>query len=406
MNILQVFNRYLHPGGEEKSVERIFEHLNIGHHVNRCLFDSAEWTASGVGGTLRQARLLFGNPASEAQFRRSIETHQPKVALFHNIYPVGSPILYRRAQEARLPVIQYLHNFRPFSVSGTLYANGEILEQSLKGNFFPEIRHGAWQGSIVKSAFFALMLKRLHRSGWLGSVRKWIAISDFMRDKLVESGIPSGSIVTLRHCWDAMPVPPRHEDDGTYLFLGRLVEEKGLLTLLAAWEALSLELGSATPKLIVAGEGPLRNRLEQCAHPNIRFAGYVNGDEKTVLLNRCRAVVIPSVWWEPLGLVTYEAYDHAKPVLAARSGGLCETTFHGRTGFLHQPGNSAELCRQVMAMQSMTFDERRQLGHNGRRWLVEENDGRRWRRSFDAILGEVAASTEPCRPARARHIPL
>jgi hypothetical protein len=41
--ILQVFNRYLHAGGEEKSVDRIFKHLSERHEVSRCFFDSAAW---------------------------------------------------------------------------------------------------------------------------------------------------------------------------------------------------------------------------------------------------------------------------------------------------------------------------------------------------------------------------
>ncbi len=47
-------------------------------------------------------------------------------------------------------------------------------------------------------------------------------------------------------------------------------------------------------------------------------------------------MLAPSVWWEPLGLVTYEAYDYGKPMLAARSGGLSETVVAGLTGFLHE----------------------------------------------------------------------
>ncbi|NIP96389.1 MAG: glycosyltransferase family 4 protein, partial [Akkermansiaceae bacterium] len=51
----------------------------------------------------------------------------------------------------------------------------------------------------------------------------------------------------------------------------------------------------------------------------IGFPGFVKGDEKRALIDGCRAMLGPSVWWEPLGLVTYESYDAAKPMLAAAS---------------------------------------------------------------------------------------
>src|SRR5262249_48374765 len=156
-------------------------------------------------------------------------------ALFHNIYPVGSPALYRVARQRRLPVIQYLHNFRPFSVGGALYAKGQLLPEALRGNYAREIRLGAWQDSVVRTALFALMLKMLHRSGWLDSVAAWVAISEFMRDRLIEAGVSPDKIFALRHSWDALPEAPPPQDDGYYLFLGRLVEVKGIETLLHAW---------------------------------------------------------------------------------------------------------------------------------------------------------------------------
>ncbi len=393
MRLVQVFNRYMRPGGEEVSVERIFRHMSLRHDVQRCFFDSADWHAGGLGSAFNQARLLFGNPQSESRLQRHIDKHRPRAAVFHNIYPVGSPVLYRRAQKARLPVLQYLHNFRPFSVSGTLYGGGRILADSLSGHFGPEVRHASWQGSVIKSALFALMLKRLHRSGWLRSVRQWIAISDFMRKRLIERGFPASRIQTLRHAWDAMPETSPAEDAGHYLFLGRLVEEKGVLTLIDTWRELHTLLGPATPRLVIAGEGSLGETVHQAAadNPYITAPGHVSGETKEDLLRRCRAVIAPSLWWEPLGIVVYEAYDYAKPVLAARSGGLGEIVFPECTGFLHQPGSVEDLIRDVRALESLTPGQRQNMGRQGREWLLREAAPERWRKSFDAILDTAVA---------------
>ena len=130
---------------------------------------------------------MFYNAASRKRFEQSLSAKPADAALFHNLYPVASPSLYRSALKRKLPVIQYLHNFRPFCVSGTAYARGQLLTEALHGNYWREVKFGAWQDSVVKSALFAIMLKLLHASGWLRSVKAWIAISEFMRDRLIEA---------------------------------------------------------------------------------------------------------------------------------------------------------------------------------------------------------------------------
>lgn len=391
VKIIQVFNRYLHLGGEEKSVRRIYLDLESTYQMDRCFFDSREWTGPRAPGKLSQVRRLFHNPDSSRRFEKGLSDSGAEVALFHNIYPVGSPALYDVACRRSIPVIQYVHNFRPFSVGGTLYANGRLLADGLKGNFAREILHGAWQGSRVKSLLFAMMLKRLHRSGKLRSVKAWIAISDFMRGKMMEAGIPADRVHTLRHAWDAMSEPPPGEDLPVYLFLGRLVEDKGIKVLLEAWTELYRQLGDRTPVLQIAGTGPLESlvREKSLAMPCIRMSGMLQGVEKFEALRTCRAVMVPSTWWEPLGLVVYEAYDFGKPVLAARSGGLGETVQHGLTGFHHQPGSASGLAQDVMTMEAMSPERRLSMGAAGRDWLLRGTNSGVWRKGFAAILQQI-----------------
>ena len=393
--LLQVFNRYLHTGGEEKSVDRIYKHAGARHEMSRCFFDSAEWKQPGAPGMAGQAMKLFYNADSRRRFEASVVEHKPEAALFHNLYPVASPSLYRAAQQRHLPVIQYLHNFRPFCVSGTVYARGQILNEALRGNYWREIRLASWQDSVVKSAVFAMMLKLLHASGWLGSVKAWVAISEFMRDRLVEAGVPVDRIFALRHSWDAMPQAPEAEDDGYYLIMARLVEVKGIAPLLDAWQALRNELGEHTPELRIAGEGPLESlvRSHAASNPSVKFLGLISGEAKHQALLRCRAVMVPSTWWEPLGLVTYEAYDYAKPVLAARAGGLTETVSNGVTGLLHEPGVTDQIVRDVLSMESRNSDERRDMGQAGRDWLLRETSLNAWQDRFDGIVDFAIRAT-------------
>jgi glycosyltransferase involved in cell wall biosynthesis len=382
--ILQVFNRYLHPGGEEKSVERIYRHASVRHELERCYFDSRDWQGPEAPNPLSQAAMLFYNPEAKKRFSDLRQRQNAELGLFHNIYPVGSPALYHAALRTGLPIIQYLHNFRPFSVSGTLYSSGKLMPEALHGNYWPEIKGGTWQGSRLKTALFAVLLKMLHSSRWLDSVTAWVAISEFMRQKMIKAGLPEQRVHTLLHSWDARPNAPAPSDQGYYLYLGRLVEEKGVETLLSAWREMAK--GPNCPTLRIAGDGPLRAKVESMRLPQIQYVGQITGDEKEQSLTHCRALLAPSTWWEPLGLVTYEAYDYAKPVIAAAAGGLTETVVNGSTGWLHKPGHVGGLIEALQQMETLSADARLEMGTAGRRWLLSHTSIPQWQDRFDQIV--------------------
>src|SRR5260370_39531231 len=108
-----------------------------------------------------------------------------------------------------------------------------------------------------------------------------------------------------------------------------------------------------------------------------------------------RALIAPYICLESLGLVAYEAYDFAKPVLAARAGGLAEIVLHDRTGLIHEPGDVASLHEQVMRLEREP-QLRVELGQHGRDWLVENADENKWRKGVAGIVDfAIAQHQEP-----------
>ena len=95
-------------------------------------------------------------------------------------------------------------------------------------------------------------------------------------------------------------------------------------------------------------------------------------------------MIVPSLWWEALGLVVYEAYEFGRPVLASSSGGLTEVVVPGETGLLHEPGNAAEIAQQVRQMEANAV-HRHVLGQQGRVWLEQNANENEWREKFSKI---------------------
>lgn len=335
--------------------------------------------------------MLWNNPQAREMLARKVKTSRPDAFLFHNLIPVASLGMYDEASKLGLPVMQYVHNFRPFSPSGTLWLKDRVQAKALHGNPWPEVFSRSWEKSFFKTFLLAIQQKRLVSSGSLDVVKRWIAVSDFMRDRFIEAGIPAERVTTLRHCWQAKAELKRTDEGRHYLFLGRMVAEKGIRVLFDAWRILERRLGASCPRLIIAGIGPLEAQAHAWANrlDRVTCVGFVSGTVKSDLLVSCRGLLAPSVWWEPLGLIVHEAYDAARPVLAASSGGLTETVFNGRTGFLHEPGNAEKLADDVERVEALGTSGRAEMGNAGRRWLLENASPDEWREHFTAIVKEV-----------------
>ena len=380
LNIIQVFNRYLGPGGEEKSVARIATDLEQGGHcVTRFWRESTEWKRPGAPARFRQPMLLWRNPAVLAELRQTHQGRPADVWILHNVIPVISLGVYRLALDLQVPIIQWLHNYRPVSPSGTLMAGTTLLRADDPWVGWKETWHGTWHGRLL-TGWLALSYARLKRRGDFAAVRAWVTVSEQMKQNFAQAGWFTDRLHTLRHSWHTQPLPVEARDDGYFLFLGRMVESKGARFLVELWKDPALR----QVELVMAGDGPLVTELRAQAPPNVRWVGHVEGEAKQQLKARCRAILFPSIWPEPLSTVAYEAYEAGKPILASQVGGMPELIVAGQTGFLLPPGQHGDWRNGIL---QLTEDASLShcLGAAGRLWLDREVSPGRWLEQFDLI---------------------
>jgi glycosyltransferase involved in cell wall biosynthesis len=382
LRILQVFNRYLQPGGEEKSVARIAEDLEgAGHQVTRFWRDSAEWQDSAAPAKCKQPFLLWSNAAVLAELERVHKQARPDLWLLHNVLPVVSLGVYGLARRLHTPILQWLHNYRPISPSGTLFARGRKLAPEERWIGWKETRSGAWHGPLL-TAWLALGYARLKRRGDFEAVRAWVAISEEMKSVFARAGWFPERLHALRHSWHPRPLADAGRDEGYFLFLGRLVEAKGVRFLVDLWRRPALKGCS----LVIAGEGELAEELRSLAPPNVRWAGYTEGEAKQELLAKCRAVLLPARWDEPLGLVAYEAFEASRPVLASNLGGTREVVTDGVTGRLLPVEDAAAWEEAILHMDAARASE---MGQAGRTWLEANTAPAIWNERFLAIARQT-----------------
>ena len=135
-----------------------------------------------------------------------------------------------------------------------------------------------------------------------------------------------------------------------FVYLGRLVSEKGVETLLRAFALLLMDSENVTKKLLLIGDGDRRKQYEALAVElniikNVHFAGKKTGKDLVDALCTSRIAVIPSEWEEPMGGVALELMAAGKPLIVSKNGGLAECV--GAAALLFENSNFDELCNQM-----------------------------------------------------------
>lgn len=178
-----------------------------------------------------------------------------------------------------------------------------------------------------------------------------IALSEQWNDTL--SGMFPGARVTTIPNPVELPASPSllEMKPPTALFLGRIVEAKGVIDLLYAWQEVLESVPSA--ELIFAGAGGIdaaRAVADQLGIlGRVTFAGWVGGDQKLHLLRRASVFVLPS-HAEAMPMSVLEAMAFGLPVVATRVGGIPHAVRDGRDGLLVEVGDVASLAAALTAM--------------------------------------------------------
>jgi glycogen(starch) synthase len=164
--------------------------------------------------------------------------------------------------------------------------------------------------------------------------------------------------------------------------VGRLAHQKGFDLALVAFGSIAERFPDVA--LVIAGDGPLRNELEALADTlrikhRIEFLGWISPEEVPALMNSATLVVMPSRE-DPFPLVAIEAALMARPLVAARVGGLREAVVHGETGLLVPPEDPSALADAfARVLDHPKFA--RQLGEAARTWALTTYS---WERFVDA----------------------
>jgi glycosyltransferase involved in cell wall biosynthesis len=147
----------------------------------------------------------------------------------------------------------------------------------------------------------------------------------------------------------------------SFVYVGRLSSEKGIETLIKAYKGYRTRVKKPWP-LVVAGEGPLRFRLEGIQ--GIAVKGFMQPECLARELSESGCLILPSSF-EPWGLVTHEATAAGLPVICSNAcGASAHLVQDGFNGFIVEAGKPVHLTDAMYRFSLLSEDQRRSMGHN------------------------------------------
>ena len=349
---------------------------------------------------VRMAAHALYSPSARSRMRVCLTDYAPDLAHIRGIYHHLSPSILWELKRQRIPVLYHLNDFKVLCPNYNFVSHGRTCELCLGGNYFHAVTENCHAGPRSSAVVLAAEAY-LHK--WLRTYQRcvdlFLAPTAFVRDKLISAGFPARQIEVLPHF---QALPPREDlvpEKGYILYFGRLSPEKGLDELLYAMVRLP------HIPLVIAGEGPERQRLESLARDlkltHVLFAGMVGGAKLDHLIAGCCFSVFPSRAYETLGKSILESYAWGRPVVASDLGSRREMVESGVTGLLYPPGDLEQLAEAIEFLFSRSTLTAR-MGVEGRRRLHTAHDPDR---HLDALLEIYSRMATRKRPSPSSAVP-
>lgn len=387
---------YLTVGSELERMGHEVAYFSMRHPDNLpCKWDKYFVTQreyNNVKNPLKAARdgvALIYSPEAKRNFQALCEEFRPDVVHLNNVHRqitlsiLDAPYL----GENKVPVFYTVHDYVTVCPGYLMLdGDGRVCDACLEdGRYRHCIERRCVKGSRAKSALAAMeaSFNRAHKSN--RRIDRVIAPSRFMRSKLIEGGWPEDKVVFLQNFADdaildraANAGADATDRENPYLlFFGRLSAEKGVDTLLRAFDAALPNLPQGM-RLVVVGDGPDAAEFKTLASSlgcasRIEFAGYQTGGALQAYVERASLAIASSRWRENMPYSIVEAFAAGTPVVGTNIGGIPELVDEGKTGFICEPGDVPSMADAILRGTSAFLDRSAysMLQRNCRSYVME-----------------------------------
>lgn len=405
MKILLINNRHFYGGGTETVYFNTAELLrNAGHEVIFFSIRREENIAceqepyfAEEGGKVRQLCNYFYNKDAAKQLERLIEAEKPDIAHVHLFWGGLSPSILVVLRKHNIPIIHTVHEYRMVCPAYLLKdGKGIQCERCKGGKFYQCTLHRCSKGSMTESLFMTLeMYCRNRKYHPVKMIDGFLFVSNFTRNKHIEFDprFKEARSMVLYN-FPSEDIKKSYNPDlvtfgSYYLFYGRLSVEKGVSTLIKAFER------HPQLQLKIVGSGSLESDLkaycEEKKLNNIEFLGFKTGKELFDLVANAKFVCVSSECYENNPMTIVEANSLRTPVIGANLGGIAEIVEDEQTGLKFESGSADSLSAALEKSHEMNIDSYRAMKDSAYQFAKKNFNREIYAEKLVALYKEVIA---------------
>lgn len=320
---------------------------------------------------LKSFTRMFYSFEAKKKMRQLIREQKPDLVYIMQMHNKISPSIVDAARTEGVPVIHRISDFQ-YMCPNALFYNDKVgvCEECLKGNRMACVKYKCVLNSPVYSGI-KMMAK------WLHDVMKvhkridaFVVPSEFTYEKLQEYGIPYERLNHIPTFFNLKEHDPQVEYKPFVLFVGRIEKQKGLMTLVKAFEAMPYDL-----RIIGFSNDGYEDELKQYLgtedngatygkNKNIEFLGKKSFEEIVPYLKTCLCTTVPSEWYDNFPNALIESYAFKKAVIATDFGSLQYMVKDGETGLKFKYGDLDDFREKIRWMFEHQ-EEAKQMGEVG-----------------------------------------
>jgi glycosyltransferase len=317
--VLMVHNFYQIGGGEHTVFKNEVEMLREnGHEVIEYTRSNDELKKSKWKMLLLPFTTIWSFKTYR-EVKKIIKEQSIDIVHCHNTFPLISPSVYYAARNRRIPVVQTIHNFRFLCPGAMFYRNGKICEECReKQSLKPALKNKCYRNSKIQTLVVIAMLK-IHKRLETYKKINYIFLTEFNKMKFDHLINVNGNNVFVKPNFvKEIQVKGRKScKTKTFVFAGRLEENKGIKYLLSQWKNMAEDY-----QLHIYGTGPLEKYVKEnsCDKKNIKFYGFQSQQVIFNDLKSAMGMIFPSLWYEGFPMIIAESMAIGCPVISTNIG--------------------------------------------------------------------------------------
>ncbi len=307
------------------------------------------------------------NPVSGNLVESYIDRLKPNIIISHNISGF-SPSIWEVAFNKGIPIIQVLHDLYLLCPTN-MFRNNTVCSKQCRKCYLLRLPHRKLSNKLTAVVGISnFILNKFLLNGYFNKVPIKKVIHNSRRIERVRNSVGQHR---NRNKWVSLG------------YIGNIAPNKGIEVLLKAY----LKAKAEYTELLIAGAGEesyLKYLKEKYSNKRIKWLGWVNPKS---FFNKVDFTIVPSIWYEALGMVIVESFAYGVPVIASNIGGIPEMVVEGKNGLLFDPGNEEDLAEKLeLAVGGVEYWRKRRevISKSGRKFL----DYKKWITKWKELILE------------------